>query len=888
MPTINESFNTADSTTLGPGLSWTETSGDLEVASGGCEAVDASGGFAAADDAIGADEVFASISVKTAPSSGSNLAVGIRCTTANQSGLYFLANGNSASAYRIFSRSSGGSWTQVGDTTTGTLPSTPFTMEIRCSGTTITAYVNGELKVTATSSDFASQDKAGIHASNTFAGSIESFAAGTIVAEDLPALIKQTKPGFLQGYFKCDETSGTDVLDYSGNEKDLSLTGTPATDYNLNQAGQVDAAIEFLGAAGYASRTDSLVGATAGDFTLFGLVNGAAQDNKRLISLGSSSSGNPFICIGTPVSGTAARAVYRDNTGGTQRDISGGVLLDGSWHSVALRRNSNTFSLWVDGVSVASEVVALTTISLDRTAIGALLRSTASNFGDALLQHVAFWSEDLADAEIEALHAMAFGLTVTNTRIVQRSGDSGSLPVSGTYSDETTAKIQARVLLSSDDSSVVDWTDVDTSPSGDVWSGTISVPTGGPYYVQARALDSGDSELGTATGASTFVVGDVFLMFGQSNMAGRATNDQTYTGDAVAWLARESGDIDETLNDSISDNSTDGSWVPLFANLIDAHLSGEVPLVFIVSAEGTTGLTTPDADWLPPSGTNYSAMATRVSALDPTGIAAAVWLQGERDAANSISAATYEANEKTLATAIASLPGAPPLISTLIGHNTSLVSATQLDPIRLAKIANWADGSTKPGANPIDINLSDESGDGLHFKTNTELAILAGRTWIGLQSAVYSGGNPRGPKLVRAEAVGSTVELTFDRDLDTGDTSYTAGAFTVDNDDSTARSVSGVARSGNRKVIVTCDGAVDGTAPTVTFASGNTAAGATIPKTAVIALPETINSVASVALPAEPFVAVEMPYSVAAVNSGGALAQSLTRALTSGLAGSLS
>ena len=437
----------------------------------------------------------------------------------------------------------------------------------------------------------------------------------------------------------------------------------------------------------------------------------------------------------------------------------------------------------------------------------------------------------------------------SSTRIVQRSGASASVSVSGNYSGTPTA-IQVRAVTLASGAIATDYTTVDESLSGGTWSGTLSVPNGGPYYLQARSIT--DSQLGVSLPSSTIIVGDIFAAIGQSNTSGVGTNNQTYGGTAPAWLVRQtSTTIDETLNDPWAIN--DGSWGPLLATLIDAHLGGTVPIAFVTNATSATGLGPGDPDWLPPSGTEWSYFDTQLSSQGDPDLKAVLWLQGERDAALGTTAADYESAEKTLATAVNALNGTPELLSALIGYNTTW--AANLDAIREAKIANWDDGTTLPSANPIDLDLSDESGDGLHFKTDTELAILAGRIWLALEDAVYSGTNGRGPRLSSATYSASTITLTFDRDLDTGDTAYASSAFAFDEDDGTARTISSVTRTGTRTVDVVLSGAIDGTAPKISFGTANTAAGVTIPKTSAISLPTTINGISAVALPAEPFFA---------------------------------
>lgn len=440
-------------------------------------------------------------------------------------------------------------------------------------------------------------------------------------------------------------------------------------------------------------------------------------------------------------------------------------------------------------------------------------------------------------------------VTVTVPRIVQRVTSSGHLALSGTYSSASADTVQVKVLLSADDSTVIDWADVDVSLSGDAWSGSVNIPTGGPYYCQARLLDSGDSVLATSSDSDSIICGDVFVSLGQSNAVGFGTNNQTYSGSSVAWVVRQSGTIDTTLNDPSSDGGS-GSWEPLLATLISAHVGSSVPIAFVNQSLTATALVAAGAEWSVPSGSQWLLADALVDGLNLNAIKAVLWFQGERDVSYTISKAVYKAAEAALALAVNSWPGSPQLISTLTGQQ-SVETDAEMDAIRLAKIENWTNGTTRYGANTIDINLADGSGDGIHFKTDAELAEVAARIWLAVKAAVYSGASGRGPRVLSATYVDTSITITMDQELDTA-TSYTASAWIV-KDDGTPVTVTSVDKSGNTQLVLTLSAARIGTL-TVTFGSGDDAIVASIPRALSVTLPATINGISSVAIPAEPFV----------------------------------
>ena len=84
--------------------------------------------------------------------------------------------------------------------------------------------------------------------------------------------------------------------------------------------------------------------------------------------------------------------------------ISGGTAFDGSWHSVAFRRNATAFELFVDGTSVATTTATLATGSTcDRTTLMHLLYSGTTEYAKGSIQHAAIWNRALSDSEIMAI-----------------------------------------------------------------------------------------------------------------------------------------------------------------------------------------------------------------------------------------------------------------------------------------------------------------------------------------------------------------------------------------------------------------------------------------------------------------------------------------------------
>src|SRR5262249_1461258 len=72
------------------------------------------------------------------------------------------------------------------------------------------------------------------------------------------AVILASEPANLKGSWKCDETSGTTLVDSSGNSKSLTLHGVAGSAYSLAQSGEQGASIRFFGKMNScADRSDS-------------------------------------------------------------------------------------------------------------------------------------------------------------------------------------------------------------------------------------------------------------------------------------------------------------------------------------------------------------------------------------------------------------------------------------------------------------------------------------------------------------------------------------------------------------------------------------------------------------------------------------------------------
>lgn len=205
-----------------------------------------------------------------------------------------------------------------------------------------------------------------------------------------------------------------------------------------------------------------------------------------------------------------------------------------------------------------------------------------------------------------------------------------------------------------------------SSPSGGTFSSKLPLQSVGNGTLVVRFSD----DISVSASVSNVKVGSRFVLAGQSNSSGRGTNNQSYTGvanwaslfkNSYLWdvLADPTDDATGQV-DSVSDDGTAaGSPWPLLGTSITNN--GGVPVAFIPCALGGTGI----VSWLPGSDpfdrtTLFGSMAYRaIVGSGAGGVEAVLMLQGETDALNGMSAATYYGHGVTFSAAIRKWMGCP-------------------------------------------------------------------------------------------------------------------------------------------------------------------------------------------------------------------------------------
>src|SRR5215831_17743927 len=282
-------------------------------------------------------------------------------------------------------------------------------------GSTITSYINNTAIFSVNDTTYPSGNPGmGFYLYGGLGSPLNSgFSSYTASDGSFAAVILATEPANLKGYWKCDETNGTTLVDSSGNSKNLTLHGVAGSAYSLAQSGEQGASIRFYGTMNsYADRSDSpnsILGSSNlqnTNWTMFALVKGDAQSQKAsVMGLGNSGTFAPFVDMDSGPSLTKIRAQIRNNDFSHTVNFEGGTAFDSIWHSVVFRRNGTNFDTFVDGV-IAGTFSGTPTITnaIVATSLGKLIKSGNQHQSlNGYIQHAAIWNTALSDSEIMAI-----------------------------------------------------------------------------------------------------------------------------------------------------------------------------------------------------------------------------------------------------------------------------------------------------------------------------------------------------------------------------------------------------------------------------------------------------------------------------------------------------
>jgi len=232
---------------------------------------------------------------------------------------------------------------------------------------------------------------------------------------------------------------------------------------------------------------------------------------------------------------------------------------------------------------------------------------------------------------------------------------------------------------------------------------------------------------------------DAFVIAGQSNAAGQATNNQTYTGNRQARMFGNDYVIkpltdptDDNTNqvDTVSSNSAGGSAWPLVASDIDANTDRWS--LWIPCALGGTAV----SEWEPGANhfnrsTLYGSMAYRARCAGR--LRAVFWYQGTRDIKNGTTQAAYEASLTSFVQAVDTDLGVPVLVGRSHQWSDGTFSASAHSDVVAAQ-SNVISSEPNALAGP---DMSAYNTGGVHYTSDEQIGDFADAWWTSIQAAFY-------------------------------------------------------------------------------------------------------------------------------------------------------
>lgn len=410
-------------------------------------------------------------------------------------------------------------------------------------------------------------------------------------------------------------------------------------------------------------------------------------------------------------------------------------------------------------------------------------------------------------AEVDGTVASSGTITLTeptDNSIVQRTVSSGdaSVTISGTYTGTPTA-VQARIVQDGTSTEVHTWSTIDASPSGNAFSGSMTVDEGGWYNIQVRF--SNDTGI-TDNGANAFGVGMLVGVIGQSN--------------AENWFT---DGTDETPNTKVV--KYDGSWALMTSTGNGANAFGDVlqtsesvPIGLLDYGVGGSGLASGvgTSDWTSATaGQPYPLFDAAVTAVGGK-LEYLLWVQGEQDSYESETEADYESALSTFISKCrtditnGSNETNLPFIISLLGRTTNGTTDANQQAVRNAQIDTADTVADCYRVTTVDLAL----GDAVHF-SNAAYRTHGDRCAQAILDIIGNQTYHRGPQITSATKVSSTViDVTISH---TGSTDFTpttgiTGFEVTDDDWSTNKTISSAVRQDATTIRLTLSSAISGAA----------------------------------------------------------------------------
>jgi hypothetical protein len=267
-----------------------------------------------------------------------------------------------------------GSWAKSADVSgnTGTINARPFSLD--CSGTTRVFWWEGTY---ATYTNFSTRGRC----SPAF---VKKNAKPTT-----PVYTSAYAPSGIKAWFLITEGNGAPG-DLTGNGYGGALVGAPT--WNTGGGSDFGKFLNGFSTSNYVSLNTlaAAIAFTSYDFwtLLLFKTTSASTTSQWSAGFGRNASANPIITVGNHNNGSTHQVEMLDRDDVPNSDdiittgtgANGGFQNDGAYHVIFTRRTAaNAFAMFFDGTSRGTGTVSLGTTTLDRGAIGCLVRTSAGS-----------------------------------------------------------------------------------------------------------------------------------------------------------------------------------------------------------------------------------------------------------------------------------------------------------------------------------------------------------------------------------------------------------------------------------------------------------------------------------------------------------------------------
>lgn len=239
------------------------------------------------------------------------------------------------------------------------------------------------------------------------AGSVSGGAvsvAGPVATAAAAALAGTVQAGGLYAAYACNEGSGTTILDYSGNGRDMTISGS-GNSWVTGEGAYANAFLAGASAGGASWNNGSADPVLGSDVTVMcwaQTVNGSTTQSFAAGIFSAANTARMSMYSYRSLSGTAAspQATVRNSSGTVFSVGSNGTTADSSWHHVAaVYHSAGTVDLYLDGTAVVtgSSVTSGIGTTVQYLGVGS---SIAGAGGQSAVQDFRVFSSALTSAQV--------------------------------------------------------------------------------------------------------------------------------------------------------------------------------------------------------------------------------------------------------------------------------------------------------------------------------------------------------------------------------------------------------------------------------------------------------------------------------------------------------